>query len=239
MPFALLPALDLTHGRLGVYTADGPAILEAYGGDAVTAATALRDAGAAWLHVVDMDHAFAGVAGGVETLRAITSLEGIRVQASGGVRTAADVDELRRAGAARVVLSSAALADEDAVRALVDDVTPGELVVGIEVAEGRIRSRGVDPVDLDLMSTLGWLRACGARSFLVTAVTRVGTGAGPDLELIRRVARRGVETFAAGGIASLEDLRAVREAGAVGAVIGRAAVEGRIDLAAALAWASA
>jgi phosphoribosylformimino-5-aminoimidazole carboxamide ribonucleotide (ProFAR) isomerase len=236
--FSLLPAIDLTHGRLGVITPDGPVPLEAYGGDALAAATAFRDAGARWLHVVDMDLAFTGVAGGLDTVRAIASLEGVRIQASGGVRTAADVELFRAAGAARVVLSSGALGAEREVVSLLAKGNPDELVVGIEVADGRIRSRGVDPVDLDLMSTLGWLRAAGARALLVTAVRRVGTGAGPDLDLIRRVARRGVATFAAGGVTSLEELRSVREAGAVGAVIGRAAVDGRLDLHEALAWAA-
>jgi phosphoribosylformimino-5-aminoimidazole carboxamide ribonucleotide (ProFAR) isomerase len=106
------------------------------------------------------------------------------------------------------------------------------------VTGGRIRSRGADPVDLDLMQTLGWLRGAGAGAFLVTAVARVGTGTGPDVELIRRVARRGVTTIAAGGVTSLDDLRALRASGAVGAVVGRAAVEGRLDLPAAFAWAA-
>jgi len=239
VPFSLLPAIDLTHGRLGVFTPEGPMQLRAFDGDGVAAATAFRDAGARWLHVVDMDLAFTGEAGGVEAVRAIAALEGVRVQAGGGVRTAGQIEVLRGAGAARVVLSSGALGDEAAVEAVLARARPGELVVGIEVADGRIRSRGADPVDLDLMATLGWLRRAGAASFLITAVERVGTVAGPDLGVIRRVARRGVETFAAGGIASIEDLRSVRDSGAVGAVIGRAAVEGRIDLSAAFAWAAA
>jgi len=103
------------------------------------------------------------------------------------------------AGAARVVLSSGALGDEPAVEDLLASARPGELVVGIEVADGRVRSRGIGSVDLDLMSTLGWLRRAGATSFLVTAAERVGTVAGPDVDVIRRVARRGVETLAAGG----------------------------------------
>jgi len=238
VPFSLLPAIDLTHGRLGVFTPEGPVPLAAFEGDALAAAAMLRDAGARWLHVVDMDLAFTGETGGIETVRAIAALEGIRVQASGGVRTGAQIEALREAGAARVVLSSGALGDEPAVEDLLASARPGELVVGIEVADGRVRSRGIGSVDLDLMSTLGWLRRAGAASFLVTAVERVGTVAGPDVDVIRRVARRGVETLAAGGIASIEDLRSVREAGAVGAVIGRAALEGRIDLRAAFAWAA-
>jgi phosphoribosylformimino-5-aminoimidazole carboxamide ribotide isomerase len=159
------------------------------------------------------------------------------VQASGGVRTASQVDALRGLGAARVVLASAALTDEDAVLEIVGRSRPGETVVGIEVADGRIRARGA-AVDLELASTLGWLSAGGAEALLVTAVDRVATIGGPDTALVRRVARAGLPVMAAGGIRSLADLEAVRDAGASGAVVGRSALEGSLDLAAALAWAA-
>jgi phosphoribosylformimino-5-aminoimidazole carboxamide ribotide isomerase len=238
VPFTLLPAIDLTAGRLGLLTADGPQTSDAFGGDPVKAATAFREAGAGWIHVVDMDLALTGAPAGLDVVRAIASLEGVRVQASGGVRTPEHVELLRSAGAGRVVLSSAALADEDAVVSMLGAAAPGQLVVGVEVEHGRITSRAATGVDLDLPSTLGWVRAAGATSFLVTAVGRVGTAAGPDVELIRRVVRTGVETIAAGGIASMEALRSVRGTGAVGAVVGRAALDGTIDLAAALRWAA-
>jgi phosphoribosylformimino-5-aminoimidazole carboxamide ribonucleotide (ProFAR) isomerase len=238
MPFTVLPAVDLARGRLVAITPEGPEPVDAFGGDPVAAATAFRDAGARWIHVVDVDLARTGETIALDTVRAIAALEGVRVQASGGVRTADHVEAMRAAGAGRVVLSSAALVDEDAVASMLAGAAPGQLVVGVEVEHGRISSRAAGDVDLDLLSTLGWLRTAGATSFLVTAVSRVGTGQGPDLELIKRVAQTGVETLAAGGIGSMDGLRSVRGTGAVGAVVGRAAVEGTIDLAAALRWAA-
>jgi phosphoribosylformimino-5-aminoimidazole carboxamide ribonucleotide (ProFAR) isomerase len=237
VPFSLLPAIDLTGGALGVFTSAGPMPLDAYGGDPIAAANVFRAAGARWIHVVDMDLAFTGEARNLDIVRAIAKLDGVRVQASGGVRTQEHVEAFRAAGAGRIVLSSAALDDAGAVEALLGNGRPGEMAVAIEVDAGRIRSRGADPLELDLMATLGWLRAVGAPSLLVTAVARVGTGTGPDIEVIRRVSRSGIETLAAGGIVSLDDLRSVRAAGAVGAVVGRAAIEGALDLAAAFAWA--
>jgi phosphoribosylformimino-5-aminoimidazole carboxamide ribonucleotide (ProFAR) isomerase len=238
MPFALLPAIDLTAGRLGVYTPDGPAPVEAFGGDPIEAARSLLAAGARWLHVVDMDLAFRGEAANVAIVRAIAALPDVRVQASGGIRTRRDADVFLHAGATRVVVSSAALADQDGVAEIISSARPGSVLFGIEVSQGRIRPRGTDTVDLDLMSTLGWLRAAGATGFLVTAIGRVGLASGPDVDLVRRVARSGVPTFGAGGIGSLADLEALRSAGAVGAVVGRAALDGSLDLAEALAWAA-
>ena len=238
MPFTVLPAIDLSNGRLAVYTPAGPEPIEAFGGDPLRAAVAYVEAGARWQHVVDMDLAFGGTTANLGIVRAIADLRGARVQAGGGVRTWADTSALLAAGAARVVVSSAALADEDGVAEIIARARPGEVVFGVEVDEGRIRARGTDAVDLDLMGTLGWLRAAGAAGFLVTAVGRVGLRTGPDTELVRRVVRSGVPVMGAGGIRSQEDLVALRAAGAIGAVVGRAALEGSLDLAGAVGWAA-
>jgi phosphoribosylformimino-5-aminoimidazole carboxamide ribotide isomerase len=238
MPFSVLPAIDLWEGRLALLTRDGPVPSDVFGGDPIVAAEAYAAAGARWLHVVDMDLAFRGELANVDMVRALCAIAGTRVQASGGVQTMAQVDALRGLGAARVVLASAALTDEEAVLEIVGRSRPGETVIGIEVADGRIRARGAD-VDLELASTLGWLSGAGAETLLVTAVDRVATITGPDTALVRRVARSGLPLMAAGGIRSLADLEAVRDAGASGAVVGRSALEGSLDLAAALAWSAA
>jgi phosphoribosylformimino-5-aminoimidazole carboxamide ribotide isomerase len=237
MPFTVLPAIDLWDGRLALLTPDGPARSDAFGGDPLAAARAYVAAGARWLHVVDMDLAFRDEPANAEVVRAICAMEGTRVQASGGIRTLAQVAELRALGAARVVVSSAALHDEDGVLEILGRSRPGETLIGVEVDEGRIHARGTE-IDLELASTLGWLRAAGAEALLVTAVDRVATVAGPDTALVRRVARAGLPVLAAGGIRSLADLEAVRSAGGSGAVVGRSALEGSLDLAAAVAWSA-
>ncbi|HYJ60863.1 MAG TPA: HisA/HisF-related TIM barrel protein [Actinomycetota bacterium] len=239
MAFAVIPAIDVTHGVLGRYTPDGPLPVGGSGGDPVAAAARCVAAGARWIHVVDMDLAFGAAAPDTDPVRAIAgSPEAPAVQASGGIRTAAQVGAFLTAGAARIVLGSGALVDAGAARDALE-AAGGRAIVGIEVDGGRIRSRGADPIDLDLMTTVGWLSALPVPGFLVTAVARVGGMAGPDTEVIRRVARSGIPVLAAGGIASLEHLRAARTAGAVGAVVGRAALEGRLDLGEAFAWAAA
>lgn len=238
MPFIVVPAIDVTEGRLGGYTPEGPRPVDAFGGDPLTAALAYVEAGARLLHVVDMDRAF-GAPGDAGVVTAIAALPGIvAVQASGGVGNWDVARALLAAGAARVVVSSSALVDEATVGRIIASARPGEVLFGIESDGGRIMSRGEGAVDLELASTLGWLQAAGAPGFLATAVGRVGTESGPDLELIRRVVRAGMPVWAAGGIASIEHLAAVREAGAIGAIVGRAAMDGAIDLEAALAWAA-
>lgn len=230
--FEVIPAIDVRDGALAHLTPTGLMRIDAFDGDPVAAAAAMVEAGATRLHVVDMDLAFDGEPGNLDVVSAIVSLRA-QVQAGGGVRTAEAVDALLSVGVARVVLGSAALANEVLARALLDMHGP-RLIVGIEVGDGgTIRSRGRDPVDLPLMETLGWLSAAHARGFLVTAVARVGSSIGPDLGAVKRVVRTGRPVLAAGGIRTVDDLRDVRAAGASGAVVGRAALEGTLDLAGA------
>jgi phosphoribosylformimino-5-aminoimidazole carboxamide ribonucleotide (ProFAR) isomerase len=231
--FEVIPAIDVADGKLAVFTRDGPTTVAAFGGDPMKAAKAYVAAGTRWIHLVDMDLAFGGELAVLTLVGSIASL-GVKIQASGGVRDGRSIDRLLAAGASRVVLGSGAFTDEDAVTGLIATLGP-RLVLGVEVEDGRVRSRGADPVDLELAETLGWLTAAGASRFLVSAVSRVGELAGPDLLLVKRLVRSGRPVLAAGGIAGLDDLEAVRRAGAVGAIVGRATLEGGVDLSAALA----
>lgn len=237
--FSVLPAIDLTHGRLGVYTPEGPRTVDAFDGDAMIAASRYVEAGARTLHVVDMDQAFTGEPVNEAVVAAIHAAHpSVALQCSGGVRDSATARRMLSAGAARVVMGSAALVDERGLASTLEEFGQ-RIVVGLEVADGRIRSRGWDPVELELMETVGWLAAAGAGGFLVTALARVGSPDGPDVGVVKRVARSGVPTIAAGGVATLAHLRAVRSAGAAGVVVGHAALVGTLDLAEAFAWARA
>jgi phosphoribosylformimino-5-aminoimidazole carboxamide ribotide isomerase len=230
--FEVIPAIDVHGGELASLGSTRPRKVSSFGGDPVAAAEAAVAAGARWIHVVDMDLALDGELRNLEIVAEIAA-SSVSVQAAGGVREAAEIRALREAGASRVVLGSGALVDEARASALMS--AEGErLVIGIEADEGRIRSRGRDPVDLPLMETLGWVVSAGATTLLVTSVARVGERTGPDLELVRRAARGGRPVLAAGGIASIQDLRDLRAAGAAGAVVGTAVLEGSIDLSVAI-----
>jgi phosphoribosylformimino-5-aminoimidazole carboxamide ribonucleotide (ProFAR) isomerase len=231
--FEVIPAIDVSEGALAMFTRAGPRAVRAFGGNPLAAAEAAIAAGARRLHVVDMDLALRGEARNLETVAAIASLP-VDVQAAGGVRTDEEVLAFLEAGATRVVLGSAALAHEEGAAALLSAHGPA-LVVGIEVDGERIRSRGLDPVDLPLVETLGWVVSAGAEVLLVTAIGRVGRRAGPDLELVRRASRAGRPVLAAGGVTSVADLRDLRAAGASGAVVGSATLDGSLDLSTAIA----
>ena len=234
MPLEVIPALDVAGGRLIHVVGSAEVAAAAFGGDPMAAAEAFVGAGAARLHVVDVDLARSGEAGAADVLAAVCGL-GVPVQASGGVRTAEQVDALLAGGADRVVLGSAALHDRGGAEGLVrrfDD----RLVVGIEADGDTVRARGTD-LELPLRDLLGWLAGLEVRRYLFTEVGRAGGLQGPDLEAIGAFAEHvPVPVVVAGGIRGVEDLRAIAalDGRVEGAVIGRALYDG-LDLRAVIA----
>lgn len=230
--FELIPAIDVSGGRLARLTSRGPIAVEAFDGDPLAAGAAFVGAGVPRLHVVDLDLAVDGSATNLVVVAALAGL-GVPVQASGGAATESEVDLLLGAGAGRVVLGSAALADHALVERLIER-SGDRLAIGVETDGDRIRSRGRRTVDLSLAETLAWLSGTSAHRFVVTEVPRVGALAGPDLDGLRAVLAHGRPTIGAGGIASLADVLAMRDLGAEGAIVGRAALEGSLEPAAVL-----
>jgi phosphoribosylformimino-5-aminoimidazole carboxamide ribonucleotide (ProFAR) isomerase len=231
--FEVIPAIDIAGGRLARLSAEGPMPLEAHGGDPIVAASAFLAAGARRLHVVDMDLAFSGEARNADALRAIVAL-GAVVQAAGGIVEDREIAAALEVGVERVVLGSAALADLDETARLIRRY--GErLAIGIEVDGDRIRARGRRTTDLPLKETLSAVHAAGALRSVITTVRRVSTLTGPAVDALAIAVGLGLSAIAAGGIASVDDLAAVRDAGGEGAIVGRAALEGRFDLTLAIA----
>jgi phosphoribosylformimino-5-aminoimidazole carboxamide ribonucleotide (ProFAR) isomerase len=226
MGLEVIPGLDVSGGRLVRITPQGPEPLDAFGGDPVAAATAFAQAGARHLHVVDVDLASSGR---VENATAIASLSsvGVPVQASGGVRNADQADALLAAGASRVVLGSAGLADRRGAEALVERLGDA-LVVGIEGDGPIIRPRGAAG-ELPMWDTVVWLATVPVRRFLFTEVGRVGGLGGPDVDgMWAFAAHSAAPVLVAGGIRGIEDLRSIAALpGPIeGAIVGRALYEG-------------
>ena len=232
MTFHVIPAIDVSGGRLARLSPDGPVAIEAFDGDPVVAARACLEAGAAFLHVVDMDLAFSGEARNAGVLRSIAALGG-HVQAAGAIVGEGEIAAALDAGSERVVLGSAALRDLAETGRLIERYGD-RLVVGIEADGDRIRARGRFSTDLPLAETLEMVRAAGAARCLITGVGRVSSLSGPDMRALAIAVELDLPAIVAGGIASIDDLGALRDAGAVGAVVGRAALENRLDLAAAI-----
>jgi len=191
------------------------------------------EAGARLLHVVDLDGARSGRLRPELVAQLVEAAAPARVQASGGIRSVADAEALLEAGAARVVVGTAAFAAEDALARFAGAL--GEaLVVAIDVRDGTVAIRGWrERTALVVEAAVERCAAAGVARLHCTAIDRDGTLAGPDVALLRRVVEAsGLPVVAAGGIASLEDIEAVAEAGCEAAVVGRALLEGTVPLSA-------
>jgi len=222
----VIPAIDLL-GESAVRLEQGDYERSTHYGEPVELARRFASVGARRLHVVDLDGARAGRIrpGIVEAI--IRAASPVPVQASGGVRSVTDAEELVRAGADRVVVGTAAWT-------LLDDfvATLGErLVVALDVRDGVVRTRGWTEGALSLDDAIERCIAARVPRLLCTAIDRDGTLTGPDVELVSRVARTsGLPVLAAGGIRSDEDVDALDRAGAEGAIVGRAVLEGKLSL---------
>ena len=237
MTLTLLPAVDLLDGQAARLVQGAMGTETAYG-DPVRAASAFAEQGAAWLHVVDLDAAFGrGPRNREQLARVVKAVAPVQVEASGGVRTADDLDALLELGAARVVIGTAALEDPwwvvEACRRHADAVA-----VGLD-ARGRVlQARGWTSSGGDLFEALRRLDAAGCPRFVYTEVARDGMLSGPALASLSEVlAATDRPVIASGGVSSLEDLRALAPLagrGLEGVIVGKALYAGRFTVAEAL-----
>ena len=237
--FEILPAIDLRGGRV-VRLRQGDFAQETiYSDDPVAVARGFADAGARWLHVVDLDGARAGEPVDGSVVAAIVAAVGerMRVEVAGGLRTADSVADVLALGAARAVVGTAALRDPGFAGGLVATHGSGHLAVAIDVRDGLAVGQGwVAGADgLDAAEAIGRLSDAGVTTFEVTAIDRDGLLGGPDLALYDRlIALDAGQIIASGGIATLDDLHALRDLGCAGAIVGRALLDGSMVLADAL-----
>jgi len=240
--FELLPAIDLQGGRVVRLLRGDFGAVTTYGEDAAAVADAFVRRGARWLHVVDLDGARDPRGRQTDLVAAIVARVGerARVEVAGGVRDERAVQACLQAGAARVVVGTAALRDPAFAGRLVGQYGAGRIAVALDVREGLAVGQGWVPgaAGVAVADALERLADEGVRVFEVTAIDRDGTLAGPDLAMLGGLVRRGRgDLIASAGVASAADITAVRALGCAGAIVGRALYEGRVTLEDALAAA--
>jgi len=234
----LYPAIDLMDGRIVRLSQGKFDQATTYEADPAQALHDFAAAGASWAHIVDLDGARAGEPRQHDLLAALAAAAPLKLQVAGGIRTRDHVSRLLGAGASRIVIGSLAIRDPDLVRALLAEFGPDRITLALDVntASGT-----------PMVATHGWsqesrlslwevARMYEAEHLLVTDIARDGMLQGPNLDLIRHCAaalpRWSVQ--ASGGVAEPHQLRQLDEAGAAGAVVGKALWEGRFTLSEAL-----
>ena len=234
----LYPAIDLKDGRCVRLTQGAFDRATIYAEDPTEPARAFAKAGATHLHVVDLDGAVAGHSVNTAAVKRILEATSLTVHLGGGIRDLAAIEHWLAAGVTRVVLGTLA-ARQPAILSEACRRYPDRIAVAIDTRGGRVQSAGW--TQGETLTTLDLARraeAAGAAALIYTEIARDGMLTGADIEGTAKLAGEvKIPVIASGGVASLEDIRAVKSAGLAGAILGRALYEGRIDLATALALA--
>ncbi len=234
----ILPAIDLLGGRpVRLRQGDFDQVTR-FGDDAVALARGFAADGAPWLHLVDLDGARSGHWGNLEVIAQIVSAVRVPVQAGGGARELRDVEAALEVGVARVVVGTAAIESPSTFQPWARRFGH-RLAVSLDVRGDTLAVRGwTAESGSGLLAVAEALRAAGAVRFIHTNVRRDGTLQGVDLGGLQTLEPLGFPVIVAGGIASLTDLEALRDAGAEGAIVGRALLDGSLDLSEALRLAA-
>jgi len=232
----LLPAVDVADGK-AVRLTQGAAGSETSYGDPVDAAAEWADAGAEWIHLVDLDAAFGRGSNRSLLKKVIRQVRGVRIELSGGIRDDESLEQALEIGATRVNLGTAALENPEWAANVIGQY--GEAIaVGLDVRGTTLAARGWTRDGGDLWQVLDRLEEAGCARYVVTDVTKDGTLKGPNLDLLREVMERTARpVVASGGISSLDDIAALRDLvplGLEGAIVGKALYSGAFTLPEAL-----
>jgi len=235
MSLILLPAVDVKDGK-AVRLVQGELQRETSYGDPLAAALDFQNAGAEWLHLVDLDAAF-GRGSNHQILAEVVGKLDIKVELSGGIRDDQSLERALATGCARINLGTAALENPEWTSVVIKKY--GErIAVGLDVRGHTLAARGWTQEGGDLFETLARLDRDGCARYVVTDVAKDGTMQGPNLSLLKEVAAATkAPIIASGGVSTLEDIQALRELtplGIEGSIVGKALYAGAFTLQEAL-----
>ena len=233
----LYPAIDLKEGRCVRLIRGDMSQATVFNDDPAAQAAKFADAGASWLHLVDLDGAFAGKPMNAAAVEAIVNEVDIPVQLGGGIRSLETIESWLSRGVMRVILGTVAVKDPDLVRQACRKF-PGQIAVGIDARGGRVAVEGwAEETDLQTVDLARKFADAGVDAIIYTDIDRDGVLEGANIPATAALARAvSIPVIASGGVSSLTDIRGlIAEKKIAGAIIGRALYDGRIDPAEALA----
>ncbi|WP_312526076.1 1-(5-phosphoribosyl)-5-[(5-phosphoribosylamino)methylideneamino]imidazole-4-carboxamide isomerase [Paracoccus sp. (in: a-proteobacteria)] len=232
----LYPAIDLKDGNCVRLLRGEMEAATVFGTDPAAQARAFQDAGAQWLHLVDLNGAFAGHPVNAEAVEAILDALDIPTQLGGGIRDMATIEAWISRGLSRVILGTVAVENP----ALVHEAAmafPGKIAVGIDARQGKVATRGwAEETDVNATDLAKKFEDAGVAAIIYTDIDRDGAMQGPNISATEALARAvSIPVIASGGVSSMADLAALKATGVIaGAISGRALYDGAIDLSAAL-----
>ena len=233
----LYPAIDLKDGHCVRLLRGEMAAATVFSDDPAGQAAAFAAAGCDWLHLVDLNGAFAGRPVNAAAVEAILARVSVPCQLGGGIRDMATIEGWLGRGLSRVILGTVAVENPGLVREAAR-AFPGQVAVGIDAKEGRVATRGwAEVTDIEATDLARRFEDAGVAAIIYTDIARDGAMQGPNVAATEALARAvAIPVIASGGVSSLDDLAALKATGVIaGAISGRALYDGAIDLGRAIA----
>ncbi len=236
----IFPAIDLYDGKAVRLFKGDYAQMTVYSDDPVAVACSFREAGAEYLHVVDLEGAKTGGTPNLELIGRIVRESGLKTQVGGGVRSESVIQSYLDAGVLRVILGTAAVTDPSFTRSMVEKYAAG-IAVGVDLRDGFVATHGWTSVsDSDGFGFCRELAGIGVQTIICTDISRDGAMKGTNLPLYKALQEQfSMDIIASGGVSSMDDITALGQMKLYGAILGKALYTGSIDLAAALREATA
>ena len=231
----LLPAIDLKDGRCVRLKKGEFSTASQVADSALRTAQAFADAGAKWVHMVDLDGAKDGNRKNAAIVQAVVNT-GLKIELGGGIRSMADLETVFLSGVWRAVIGSAAVSNPDFVREAVAEFGPERIAVGIDAKDGLVRTSGwAENAGIAYLSFAKQMESIGVKYIIFTDIDTDGMLSGPAFHCLNALQRTvSCSITASGGVSSNEDLRRLRDQGLYAAIVGKAWYAGAVDLAQAI-----
>lgn len=228
----LLPAIDMKDGCAVRLKKGDFNQLTVYSEDPSEFAVKFRDAGAGFIHLVDLDGALKGHSVNEAAIRKITSTVDTPCELGGGIRSLEAIEYVLGLGVYRVILGTSAVKNPDFVSEAVDKFGSERIVVGIDAKDGRVATHGWETLSEYTAAELAEdMKSRGVRTIIYTDISRDGMLTGPNVSATKKLSdATGLDVIASGGVSCMEDLEELSDAGIYGAIIGKAYYEGKVDI---------
>ena len=237
----LFPAIDMKDGRCVRLKKGEFSTVSQVANSALETARAFVEAGARWVHMVDLDGARDGVRHNFPHIYEVIQQSGLKVELGGGIKSELDVITVGEAGAARMVIGSAAVTRPEVVDYALGQYGPERVAVGIDCLNGRVRTAGWErDSGIDCLELARRMEEKGVKTLIFTDIATDGMLSGPSYDQLAALQNAvGCDIVASGGVTTLDDVKRLRDMGLYGAIIGKAYYAGTLDLAQAVREAGA
>lgn len=227
----IYPAIDIIDGKAVRLTQGRYDDVTVFNDSPVMAAKAWSDAGATYIHLVDLDGARYGKSFVNEIIKDITAEFNIPVETGGGVRTIQDVEDRINAGASRVIIGTAAVKNPELVKEAVEKFGD-KIAVGVDAKNGMVAVTGWEEVsNISAVDLCLEMKKIGVKTIIYTDISKDGMMSGPNIDSTKElIEKTGMDIIASGGVSCMQDLENVKNIGAAGVIIGKALYNGALEL---------